>query len=48
MIVNSTGEIYGIKGYGVIHKGHYYGTLDTMNEWNWGTYSAYQKVSSQN
>jgi hypothetical protein len=28
MIVNATGEIYGIKTYGRIHLGHYYGTLD--------------------
>ena len=28
MVVNSTGEIFGIKAYGVIHRGHYYGTLD--------------------
>ena len=45
MVVNETGEIYGIKAYGVIHKGHYYGTLDTINEWNWGGYTAYKKVS---
>ena len=29
MVVNDTGEIYGIKAYGVIHRGHYFGTLDT-------------------
>ena len=45
MVVNETGQIYGIKAYGVIHKGHYYGTLDTINEWNWGGYTAYKKVS---
>ena len=38
MVVNDTGEIYGIKAYGVIHKGHYYGTLETINEWYWGGY----------
>ena len=47
MVVNETGEIYGIKGYGVIHKGHYYGTLETMNEWNWGGFHAH-KIVSQN
>ena len=31
MVVNETGEIYGIKGYGVIHRGHFYGTLETPN-----------------
>ena len=40
MIDISTGDIYGIKGYGVIHKGHHYGTLDTINAWNWGGYTA--------
>ena len=40
MIVNATGEIFGIKGYGVIHKGHPYGTLDTIHEWNWAGYVA--------
>lgn len=42
MIVNATGEIFGIKAYGAIHKGHYYGTLDTIAEWNWGEYRAYK------
>lgn len=40
MIVNDTGEIFGIKGYGVIHRGHQYGTLDTINEWDWRGYRA--------
>jgi hypothetical protein len=40
MVVNETGEIYGIKAYGVIHRGHRYGTLDTVNNWYWGRYSA--------
>lgn len=43
MVVNSTGEIFGIKAYGVIHKGHCYGTLETMNDWNWGGYRAMRK-----
>lgn len=38
MIVNDTGEIYGIKAYGVIHRGHRYGMLETINEWYWGEY----------
>jgi hypothetical protein len=38
MIELSTGNIYGIKGYGVIHRGHYYGTLDTAAEYTWGDY----------
>lgn len=40
MIVWATGEIFGIKAYGVIHRGHQYGTLDTINEWFWGGYTA--------
>jgi hypothetical protein len=38
MIERSTGEIFGIRGYGRIHRGHCYGTLDTINEWYWGWY----------
>jgi hypothetical protein len=38
MIENATGNIYGIKGYGRVHRGHYYGTLDTAAEWYWGEY----------
>lgn len=38
MVENATGEIYGIKGYGVIHRGHHYGNLDTVEGWNWGRY----------
>ena len=40
MVVNSTGEIYGIKAYGVIHKGHKFGTLNTVHEYNWSGYRA--------
>ena len=43
MVVNETEEIYGIKGYGVIHKGHCYGTLDTVNNYYWGCHRAYKK-----
>jgi hypothetical protein len=38
MIENETGRIYGIKGYGKVHKGHCYGTLDTADQWYWGEY----------
>ena len=38
MVVNNTGEIFGIKAYGVIHRGHPYGTLDTVTDWYWGEY----------
>lgn len=40
MVVNATGEIFGIKGYGVIHRGHQYGTLDTIHDWDWSGYVA--------
>ena len=42
MVVNDTGEIFGIKAYGVIHRGHRFGTLDTINEWNWSGYRAFR------
>ena len=32
--------IFGIKAYGVIHRGHCYGTLDTIHDWYWGGYTA--------
>ena len=40
MVVNATGEIFGIKAYGVIHRGHSYGTLDTIEAWDWSGYTA--------
>lgn len=43
MIVNDTGEIFGIKAYGVIHRGHKYGTLDTINNYFWGAYVGIKK-----
>lgn len=45
MIVNATGEIFGIKAYGVIHRGHYFGTLDTIGEWDWSGYAGVRKVA---
>ena len=39
MIENSTGVIYGIKAYGKVHKGHIYGTLATVTEWDWSGYT---------
>lgn len=38
MVDKFTCEIFGIKGYGQIHKGHRYGTLDTIVSWWWGGY----------
>ena len=40
MVELSTSNIYDIKAYGVIHRGHQYGTLDTIAEWDWGGYTA--------
>jgi hypothetical protein len=47
MVENETGNIYGIKAYGVIHRGHFYGTLDTINNWDWSGYAAVQTEKSQ-
>ena len=38
MIEKETEKIYGIKAYGVIHRGHFYGTLDTVDQYNWSDY----------
>lgn len=43
MVVNDTGEIFGIKAYGVIHRGHQYGTLDTISDWDWSGYTAIKR-----
>jgi hypothetical protein len=37
-MIDEDGEIYGIKAYGVIHRGHHYGNLDTIDAWYWGEY----------
>lgn len=42
-MIDKEGNIYGIKAYGVIHKGHYFGTLDTVDDYYWGDYRAYKK-----
>ena len=44
-MVDADGNIFGVKGYGVIHRGHHYGTLDTINEWYWGDYTAVRKTA---
>jgi len=43
MVVNETGEIFGIKGYGVIHRGHRFGTLETIGDWDWSGYRAFRR-----
>ena len=45
MVELATGNIYGIKAYGVIHRGHQYGNLDTINDWDWSGYTAFRKTS---
>lgn len=39
-MVDLDGNIFGIKGYGRVHKGHRYGTLDTIELWDWSGYHA--------
>ena len=46
MVDPRTGEIFGIKAYGKIHRGHKYGTLDTIDEWHWGSYYAGRKADA--
>jgi hypothetical protein len=43
-MVDADGNIVGIKGYGVPHKGHQFGTLDTIDQWDWSSYSAVRKA----
>lgn len=40
MVTKEEGDIFSIKGYGVIHRGHHFGTLDTVAGWFWGDYRA--------
>lgn len=42
-MVDAEGGIWGIKAYGVIHRGRYYGNLDEIDQWNWGGYYAQKK-----
>ena len=42
-MIDKDGNIFGIKAYGVIHRGHHYGTLDTINDYHWGEYSAIKR-----
>ena len=38
MVEKSTGFIYGIKAYGQIHRGHQYGSLETINDFFFKAY----------
>ena len=42
-MVDLNGNIFGCKAYGVIHRGHQYGTLDTITDWYWGGYVGVKK-----
>jgi len=42
-MVDFEGNIYGIKAYGQINKKHYYGTLDTVENFDWSGYRAYKR-----
>ena len=46
MVDLESGEIFSIKGYGVVHRGHQYGTLDTIQDWYWGGYRATQRKAA--
>jgi len=46
-IVDAEGNIFGIKGYGVINKKHYYGTLDTITNYYWGGFKGVRKGGTQ-
>ena len=41
-MVDAEGNIFGIKGYCVIHRGKKYGTLDTIAKYFWGHYNPIQ------
>jgi len=41
-MVDQDENIFGIKGYGVIHKGKRHGTLDTIDQYYWGSYSPFK------
>jgi hypothetical protein len=42
-MVDADGTIYGIKAYGVPHYGYRYGTLETVEGWDWSGYGAISK-----
>ena len=40
MVDLATGEIFGVKAYGVVHRGHFFGTLGGIKNWDWSGYMA--------
>lgn len=47
MVEEATDIIYGVKGYGVINKAKTYGTLDTLQDYSWGDYTAVKKAEAR-
>lgn len=47
MVEMDSGDIFGIKAYGVIHRGHPYGNLDTIQDWYWGDYYPIRKITQE-
>ena len=43
MIENKTGNIFGIKAYSQVNYNHYYGNLDTIDDYYWGHFYATKK-----
>jgi len=46
LMIDSEGNIFGIKAYGVIHRGHCYGTLNTIHNYYWDEYHPF-KINKQ-
>jgi len=42
-MVDKDGNIFGIKAYGKVHKGHRFGTLQTTDNYYWGDYEAIKR-----
>ena len=42
-MVDAKGNIFGIKGYGVVNKKKHYGTLQTIDQYYWGEYVPHGK-----
>ena len=46
MVLLATGEIFGIKAYGVPHPRYRYGTLETVGNWDWRGYTGHPRSTS--
>jgi len=46
-MVDRDGSIFGIKGYGKIHRGHRFGTLQTTDSYYWGDYEAVKRKMNE-